>query len=148
MRAVSANAIIRASRHRILEAFISSMDLKGWWGVSRALIEPNKAGLYSLAWIGESNNGYLYVSTGIIDSYVPGEELIIAKLVYFNFERAILGPFRLTITVKQVDADHSKIDVVQSGYQDGSDWDWYYSSVVKGWPHALELLKDWLETNR
>ncbi|PWT96497.1 MAG: hypothetical protein C5B52_15675 [Bacteroidetes bacterium] len=147
MRAVSAHAVIKASCHRILEAFISMSDLKNWWSVSRSLIETARGGLYSLAWKGAIENGYQYVASGIIDSFIPGEELIIAKFVYFNFEKNILGPFRLTITVKQVDPEYSKIDVVQSGYQDGGDWDWYYTSVVKGWPQALGLLKDWLENN-
>ena len=43
------------------------------------------------------------------------------------------------------DTEITKVGVVQSGYQYGDDWDWYYNAVVQAWPQTLEKLKKYIE---
>jgi hypothetical protein len=37
------------------------------------------------------------------------------------------------------------LTVVQSGYQHGADWDWYYNVVKNSWPEVLLKIRDYLE---
>jgi len=90
-RAVEAELALHVTPRRVLTAFLDPSDLRGWWGVERALVEPRIGGLYALAW-GITAQGFRYASTGIVGRYVPDRVLGITHYTYFNPERPILGP--------------------------------------------------------
>ncbi len=143
MRTVQAHIAVDASRQRALQAFLDPADLLGWWGVERALVEPRGGGVYALAW-GVTPHGFRYVVTGVIRVYDPDHELRIEQYTYFNPERPILGPMRLTVTADARETGGSNVKVIQDGYRDGSDWDWYFEAVRAAWPVALRSLQDYL----
>jgi hypothetical protein len=143
MRKTEVQTSIRAAAHQITGAFLIHEHLKGWWYVQRSLVEPKKGGVWTLAWE-VTEAGIKYVSSGTIGEYEPGKYLRIDNLVYLNPERQILGPMQLEIFVDDM-GTVSEVKVVQSDYQYGGDWDWYYDAVVQGWPHAVQLLKKYLE---
>ncbi|MDX2048766.1 MAG: SRPBCC domain-containing protein [Chitinophagaceae bacterium] len=143
MRKVEAQTSIRAAAHQITAAFLMHEHLNGWWYVQRSLVEPKKGGVWALAWE-VTEAGIKYVSSGTIGEYDPGKYLRIDNLVYLNTERQILGPMQLEIFVNGLETE-SKVKIIQSGYLYGGDWDWYYDAVVQGWPHAVQLLKKYLE---
>ena len=143
MRLVAASIDIEAKPDKILQAFLRQEHLHAWWGVARSLIEPKAGGLYTLAWE-ISEQGIKYISSGIIAELIPFEYLMIRNFVYINYEKQILGPMELEIDLIKIDEKTTKVGVVQSGYQYGSDWDWYYNSVVQAWPQTLELLAEYL----
>ena len=144
MKKVEATINIKVSPATAIQAFIKPELLRGWWGVERSLIEPSDGGAYTLAWK-ITDKGFGYISSGVIEHYEPGKELRIGHLVYLNPLRDILGPMKLTIRASGKKAGPTELYVCQEGYQEGEDWDWYYQSVVRGWPHALESLKKYLE---
>ncbi|MBI2956309.1 MAG: SRPBCC domain-containing protein [Acidobacteria bacterium] len=99
-RQVSASTQIRARAGRVFSAFLEPELLQQWWGPRRALVEPRKGGVWALAW-GDSAQGYQYVVSGVIRSLLPERRLLIDPLVYFNAERAVLGPMRLSIALRE-----------------------------------------------
>ena len=84
------------------------------------------------------------ISTGLITVYLPGKELLVDHFVYFNPEKEILGPTWLAIKIEEQD-DLSLLQLIQGGYQNGENWDWFYAAVKDTWPRALEALKEYLE---
>lgn len=145
MRKVKASIEIKATPKKALSAFTNPKMLNGWWGVERHLIELKPGGVYSLVWkISESGIGY--VSTGIISEYIDNKRLYIQNFVYFNPEKSILGPMSLLIEVKEKE-NLTELSICQDGYQEGGDWNWYYNAVSEAWPKALELIKEYIESN-
>src|ERR1044072_8964286 len=123
---------IKAKPNAVLNAFTDPLHLKNWWGVERSLIEPKKGGVYALAWqIREPGMGY--VSSGIITEYLPACQLKIGQIVYFNPQRPILGPMELIILTTPENRN-TVLSIIQSGYQSGTDWQWYYEAVKAAWP--------------
>ena len=144
MRAVEAFIQIKCEPARAIKAFLDEKDLKEWWGVHRCLVEQKQNGAWTTAWeISES--GIKYISSGIIAAYDPNVHLVITNLVYLNPDREILGPMKLEIVASKNDDDGTNLQLIQSGYQIGGDWDWYYDAVKAAWPFALGLLKKYLE---
>ena len=143
MRQVEETVYIQAPPDRVLDAFLDVSMLQEWWGVERALIKKQEGGVYTLAWQ-TSEQGFHYVSTGIIERYVPGEELRIGHLVYLNPERPILGPMRFTVLTSAMNSG-TRLYIRQDGYGEGPDWDWYYSVVRESWPGVLQVVKVYLE---
>lgn len=144
MRSVYAEKVIACSPEVILDAFTDQTHLQHWWGVSRSLIELKPGGLWTLAWDRDAQV-MQYVSTGVIVQFIPGEYLKIDHLAYLNPAYMVLGPMELEIKVLKVDTTQAKINLIQSGYQYGGDWDGYYEAVQAAWPQALEGLKRYLE---
>jgi uncharacterized protein YndB with AHSA1/START domain len=144
MRAVRAESEMAVPPERVIRAFLHPADLKGWWRVDQSLVEPHAGGLYALGW-GVSPQGYQYVSTGVIAQLEPGHVLHIEQFTYFNPQYGIFGPMSLVVTAEDLGGGRSRATVVQGGYQDGANWDWFYRAVVDGWPLALDYLRQYLE---
>ena len=54
----------------------------------------------------------------------------------------------MEITVHtQQQGDGTGVSLCQSGYQEGSDWNWYYEVVRDTWPEVLRHLKGYVEKN-
>lgn len=145
-RTVEAEIDLHVTARRALAAFLDPTDLRGWWGVERALVEPQVDGLYALAW-GITADGFRYASTGIVDEYAPHRILRITRYTYFNPERPILGPMRLTMSIEPRGEEECRLHVAQDGYRQGADWDWYYEAVKGAWPMALNGLRKYLESS-
>lgn len=142
MRFVESSILIDKPASVVLSAFTDHQHLKNWWGVERSLIELKKGGLYSLVW--QTNNAINFVSTGVIEEYLPGCQLKVERMAYFNPHRPVFGPMALMILTTPEEIG-TTLTVVQSGYQHGSDWDWYYHAVKDTWPLVLVKIKDYLE---
>ena len=123
MRSVHAETSIESDPGNIIPAFVEQPHLRGWWGVSRSLVEPKPRGIWTLAWQ-INDTGIRYISSGTIEKLIPHEYLRIHKMVYLNPDREILGPMELEVQVSRSDESHTRVSVLQSGYQYGGDWDW------------------------
>jgi uncharacterized protein YndB with AHSA1/START domain len=143
LRFVENTVTIAKAPEVVLEAFTSPKDLQAWWGVNRSLIELKKGGLYSLLWQ-NTDNAIDFVSTGIIAEYIPGCQLKIENMVYLNPRRPVFGPMEL-IVLTTPEKIGTTLTVVQSGYQNGKDWDWYYDIVKETWPTITLKIKEYLE---
>ena len=85
-----------------------------------------------------------FVTTGIVKEYIPGCQLKIVNIVYFNPQRPVLGPMELMVLTTPEEVG-TTLTVVQSGYQNGPDWDEYYNAVKEAWPSVVLNVKDYLE---
>ena len=144
MRQVDASVLINCTGAAVINAFLDPVELKGWWGVKRSFVERKPEGLWVLAWE-ISGAGMKYVSSGLVEKYEPSSYLSIRHLVYLNPEKQILGPMKLEVFAEEIGPGLSNVKVIQSGYQYGGDWDWYYEAVLQAWPIALGSLKEYLE---
>ena len=144
MRNVESSIQINAKPEEVINAFLDEHHLKAWWGVQRSLVEKKLYGCWTTAWE-ISDAGIKYISSGVITSYQPSSHLEISNLVYLNPQKQILGPMKLELFVEDAKPNGTNLKLIQSGYQYGGDWDWYYEAVVNAWPYALELLKKYLE---
>jgi uncharacterized protein YndB with AHSA1/START domain len=143
MRKVEASITIDKPPSLVMSVFTEFMHLRNWWNVERALIDLRKGGVYTLVW-GISSQGMNYVSTGIIGEYLQECQLRIDQWLYLNPQRPILGPMELLIMTTPENGK-TVLTIVQSGYQQGEDWNWYYYAVKQAWPQLISVVKDYAE---
>ena len=140
---VNTHVHIRVPAERVWSALLDPERIQQWWGTSRGLVEPRKGGLWALAW-GDEGQGYRYVLSGVIRVIRPGLRLRIEPVVYFNPERAPLGPMRVSFSLREKDGV-TRITVRQEATGEGPDWEWYFGVVKQGWKDTLSNLKNYLE---
>jgi len=143
---VESNIHINSSPRDIIAALIEKEHLTAWWGVDSALIEKKDGGLYTLTWM-KSKEGIKFVSSGRIKFYDPRSHLHLEDLIYVNCDKPLLGPFWVKYNV-ELDGTGSHLTVIQGGFKKDKDQEWYYNSVLDGWPSALVLLKKYLEKKK
>jgi uncharacterized protein YndB with AHSA1/START domain len=142
-RFVESSVVIAKPPGLVLNAFTDMNHLKNWWGVERSFIDLKRGGLYSLVWK-ITDDAIGFVTTGIVGEYLPACQLKIESLVYFNPRRPIFGPMELLVLTTPEEIG-TTLTVVQSGYKNGPDWDWYYNVVKEAWPAVVLKIKDYLE---
>jgi len=143
MRKVEVAIDINTKPAEVIKAFVEDDMLRNWWKTDRTFIEKRVGGVYTLAW-NITEHGFGFVSTGIINQYVPDSTLVVGNLIYLNPSKPLLGPMTLTILAIE-DSGQTTLYLSQDGYQDGADWDWYYEAVNQAWPAVVQTLKEYLE---
>ena len=145
MKKVEVTEIVQTKADRIIRAFIDPAMLRDWCKVERTLIDARPGGLYIVGWnIGE--NGFGYLSTGIIQEYDPSGALVIDNYTYFNPQKQFLGPMTLTVKAIPKGRGAAEMYICQDGYRSGSDWDWYYEAVKGAWPMVAKQIRKYLES--
>lgn len=145
MRKVEVKIAVKAEPVEVIDAFMDLEKLKEWWGVERALIKTHVGHPYVLTWL-IGQEGFGYVTSGIVELYDRNAEIKIRDMVYLNPQRSILGPMSLTVRAEK-NYSATQVYLCQDGYQSGEDWNWYYAAVKEAWPETMQKLKNYLEGN-
>jgi uncharacterized protein YndB with AHSA1/START domain len=147
------SVLINAAPDRILKAFFDSHALNAWWGVAHAVTAPRPLGPYALEWSpSEFRDEVLGTLGGIFRGTVvqfdSGSGFFVADVFWLPPEGDPIGPMALEVTVTPNEGGATRVDVRQSGFEDGIRWRRYYEVVGLGWERALASLKNLLEQER
>ncbi len=141
-RPVETTVHLDAEPQKVIRAFLEDSDLKGWWRVTRSLVEAKPGGTWCIAWDGFGENKTNHSWTGVIRE-LDERRLVIDPLVLNEPNRPILfGPLRLEVVAEAADGG-TRLTVRHHGYQHGEHWDWLHDVVVLGWKHVLEDMTAW-----
>ena len=96
-RTVETTVHLDAEPQKVIRAFLEDADLKGWWRVTRSLVEAKPGGTWCIAWDGFGENKTNHSWTGVIRE-LDERRLVIDPLVQNEPDRPILfGPLRLEV---------------------------------------------------
>ena len=140
-RSVETTVAMPADPDKVMQAFLDDADLKGWWKISRSLVEPKVGGIWSITWDdwGEEKTQHAWI--GVIEE-LSDDRLLVGRLVMIEPDMPLLGPLQLEISVAAADGGTS-LTVSHRGYRYGDHWDTIYEMVVNGWDHVLGDMQTW-----
>jgi uncharacterized protein YndB with AHSA1/START domain len=143
LRTVETTVLIPASPERVLRSFVDADDLRGWWKVSRSLVEAKPGGVWSVTWddYGEEKTQHAWV--GVVEAAEP-RRLKVGHLVMIEPGRPLFGPLEIEIVVAPAN-NGTSLTVYHRGYRSGEDWDWIHDTVVQGWRHVLGDMQRWFQ---
>ena len=137
---------INSTIPKIMAALTEIPLLEEWWGISSGYIEKKDNGLYTLTWHA-TEEGIKYITTGRIYLYNKRSHLYLHDLLYLNNNKPILGPFKIEYDLSKEPGNIILLRVKQTGFKkDNPEQERYYESVKSGWPQALIMLKEFLES--
>ena len=142
-RSVDTEVVISASPENVMQAFLNGDELKGWWKVSRSLVEPKQGGIWSITWDNWGPEKTQHAWIGVVDEIEP-DRLVIGHLVMIEPDMPLLGPMQLEISVKPAEGGTS-LRLSHRGYRYGDHWDSMYEIVVTGWDHVLGDMEAWFQ---
>ncbi len=118
--------------------------IRQWWGAARAIVLPEKGGIWSATW-GDSEDDPDYVTMATIREFEPPRRMVLGDYRY----RARSGPlpFRADFVTEFLVAPHpegSTLRVCQDGFPAGPEADEFYSACGDGWRNTFTGIRRFL----
>ena len=148
---VERTVIVQAPPERVMAAFFDAHDLSVWWQVLRSVTVSRPLGTYAVEWastdfrddvLGRLGGAF----HGTVMEYRPAHELFIADAFWSPPDGDPIGPMALEIRCAEQGGRHiTRLNVRQSGEDEGPRWQRYFEVVAAGWQRALADLKQYLD---
>ena len=143
--------LVQAPPARVMQAFFTEADLRGWWQVTRAFAVPRPLGVYAIEW--ESTDfkddilGRLGGSLhGMVIDMRPGASFFLANMYWQPPDGDPIGPMALEVQCRpHGNGRQTMVTVKQSGEGEGPRWERYFQIMTRGWEAALQEMKDYID---
>lgn len=143
--------LIQAPPARVMQAFFTDTDLKGWWGVTRAFTVPRPLGMYAIEW--ESTDfkddilgrlgGALH---GRVMDFRANQSFFLAEVYWQPPDGDPIGPMALEVQCRpHGNGRQTMLTVKQSGEGEGPRFERYFSIMNRGWEGALTEMKNYFD---
>ena len=148
---VTRTLLIQAPPARVMQAFFTDADLKGWWGVTRAFTVPRPLGMYAIEWESTDFKDEILGRLGgaihgkVID-FRANASFFLADLYWQPPDGDPIGPMALEVQCRpHGNGRQTMLTVKQSGEGEGPRFERYFSIMNRGWEGALEEMKAYFE---
>lgn len=118
--------------------------IRGWWGASRAIVLPQKGGVWAAVW-GEDENAPEYITAARMTVFDPPRRLMLANFQYHARSGPL--PFQAEMTTEfQVEARPGgcQLRVVQEGFPLDASADAFYDGCKQGWENTFAGIRKYL----
>lgn len=149
--AVTRTQLIAAPPARVMQAFFSEPDLKGWWGVTRSFAVPRPLGMYAIEWpstdfkdevLGRLG-GALH---GTVMDFRANASFFLAEVYWQPPDGDPVGPMALEVQCRpHGNGRMTMLTVTQSGEGEGPRFERYFSLMDRGWEGALAEMKAYID---
>ena len=148
---VTRTQLIQAPPARVMQAFFTDADLKGWWGVTRAFTVPRPLGMYAIEWESTDFKDDILGRLGgaihgkVID-FRANASFFLADLYWQPPDGDPIGPMALEVQCRpRGNGRQTMLTVKQSGEGEGPRFERYFSIMNRGWEGALAEMKDYFD---
>ncbi len=132
---------------RMFEALITPSAIRGWWGASKAIVVPEKDGVWIAAW-GEDENAADYISSFKILEFEPPQRMLLGDGKYFS--RDGQPPFEMNMTTEFIVEPQSggcTLRIIQDGFPSDPVADEFFDACSVGWKNTFEGLRKYFYEN-
>jgi uncharacterized protein YndB with AHSA1/START domain len=148
---VTRTQLIQAPPARVMQAFFTDVDLKGWWGATRAFTVARTLGMYAVEWdstdfkddiLGRLGGSF----HGTVIDYRPNAAFFLAEAYWQPPDGDPIGPMALEVQCRpHGNGRQTMVTVRQSAEGDGPRWERYFSIMDRGWEGALLEMKNYID---
>lgn len=148
---VSYTQLIQAPPARVMQAFFTEGDLKGWWQATRAFAVARPLGMYAVEWpttdfkddiLGRLGGTF----HGIVIDIQPSQSFFLAESYWQPPDGDPIGPMALEVQCRPHSSGRlTMVTVKQSGEGEGPRWERYFAIMARGWEAALLEMKAFID---
>jgi uncharacterized protein YndB with AHSA1/START domain len=136
--------LLLATPERVFALLHTPSAIRAWWGVHRAVVLAEPAGVWAAAW-GQTEDDPDYVTVATIREFEPPRRMVLADYRY----RARGGPlpFHADFVTEFVVTPHeqgSLLRVTQDGFPAGPEADQFYAACGTGWRDTFAGIRRYL----
>ena len=148
---VTHTQLIQAPPARVMQAFFTEADLRGWWQVTRAFAVARPLGMYAIEWnstdfrdeiLGRLGGAF----HGTVIDFRPNVSFFLAEAYWQPPDGEPIGPMALEVECRpHGNGRQTMVTVKQSGEGEGPRWERYFSIMHRGWEAALDEMKKYID---
>lgn len=134
------------SSEEMFDLLITPSLIRKWWGASRAIVMPEKDGIWMAAW-GEDEDSPEYISAFTMSEFDPPRRLLFTDAKYTAGGEKL--PFDAVITAEFLVNENEKgcsLKVIQDGFPLEPAADEFYAACEKGWKDTFAGIRRLIET--
>ena len=148
---VTRTQLIQAPPARVMQAFFTEADLKGWWGVTRSFAVARPLGMYAIEWESTDFKDDVLGRLGgaihgkVID-FRANASFFLADVYWQPPDGDPIGPMALEVQCRpHGNGRQTMLTVKQSGEGEGPRFERYFAIMSHGWDSALGELKAYID---
>jgi uncharacterized protein YndB with AHSA1/START domain len=130
---------------KAFELLITPSAIREWWGADRAIVLPEKDGIWMAAW-GKNEDAPDYVTAFTMSEYEPPNRILFTDAKYTAGGDKL--PFDMDMSteflISAVDGG-VEIRVIQDGFPLDATADEYYSACEKGWKDTFAGIRKFID---
>jgi uncharacterized protein YndB with AHSA1/START domain len=118
--------------------------IRGWWGAARAIVLPQRGGIWAAAW-GDSEDDPDYITAATIREFDPPRRLVLADFRYHARSGPL--PFVADFVTEFAVEPHPEgalLRVEQDGFPPGPEADAFYAACGEGWTNTFAGIRRYL----
>ena len=148
---VTHTQLIQAPPARVMQAFFTDTDLKGWWGVTRAFTVARPLGMYAIEWASTEFKDDILgrlggAMHGRVMDFRANASFFLAEVYWQPPDGDPIGPMALEVQCRpHGNGRQTMLTVRQSGEGEGPRFERYFSIMHRGWEGALADMKDYID---
>lgn len=130
------------------ELLITPSAIRDWWSAERAIVMPEKGGVWMAAW-GQNEDSPDYISAFTMTEYDPPKRILFTDAKYTAAGQKL--PFDMKMTTEflfEPVSNGSRIKVIQDGFPADPSADEFYAACEKGWKDTFKGIRRHLESKR
>ncbi|MGQ0541272.1 MAG: SRPBCC family protein [Blastocatellia bacterium] len=133
---------------QMFDLLITPSAIRCWWGASRAIVLPQKDGIWTATWGDEDDPDY--ISTATLVEFDPPRRLAMKYGRYFAKSGPLPFEFdedALTTFTIERNGDGCTLRVEQTGFPVDPIADDFYAACETGWKNTFEGIRNYIMEN-
>jgi len=125
----------------MFEVLITPSAIRGWWGASKAIVVPERGGVWIAAW-GENENDPDYISSYKILELDRPKRILLGEGKYFS--RDGQPPFEMNLTTEflvEKRVGGCALRITQDGFPTDAVANEFFDACVIGWSNTFEGIR-------
>ena len=129
---------------RAFKLLITPSDVRGWWGVHRAIVQPEPGGIWAAAW-GANEDDPDFITIATMRVFDPSRRILLTDYKYTAKTGPL--PFKADLSLEFTLAPHPKGSVLKvnnAGFPRDEIADDFFHSCDVGWSNTLASMEKYV----
>jgi len=138
--------VLPISPERAFKLLITPSDLRGWWGVARAIVQPEQGGMWAAVW-GEHEDDPDFITIATMKIFEPPKRILLTDYKYTA--KAGPLPFKADLSLEFTVEPHtagSLLKVNNAGFPCDPAADAFFEGCHDGWTNTFAMMEKYVAT--
>jgi uncharacterized protein YndB with AHSA1/START domain len=138
--------VLPIAPERAFKLLITPSDIRGWWGVNRAIVQPEQGGIWAATW-GENEDDPDFITIATMRVFDPPRRILLNDYKYTAKTGPL--PFKADLSLEftvQAHADGTLLKVNNAGFPCDPVADGFFHGCDVGWTNTFDAMQRYVAT--
>ena len=140
-RSLQRQQVLSVGPERAFKLLITPSDIRGWWGVNRAIVQPEQGGIWAAVW-GENEDDPDFITIATMRIFEPPKRILLTDYKYTAKTGPL--PFKAELSLEFTVSPHAEgalIKVNNAGFPCDPIADAFFEGCHVGWTNTHDSMQ-------